>query len=70
LIEVAYRNNLSLQIAGVRVLQARAQLNRSIGNLFPQQQALSGALNYSKLDKSPPGLTSDFTMDQVLFSAS
>jgi NodT family efflux transporter outer membrane factor (OMF) lipoprotein len=70
LIETAYRNNLSLQVAGVRVLQARAQLNKSIGNLFPQQQALSGELNYTKLDRTPPGLTSDFTMDQVLFSTS
>jgi outer membrane protein TolC len=48
LIETAYRNNLSLQVAGVRVLQARAQLNKSIGNLFPQQQALSGELNYTR----------------------
>ena len=38
LIEVAYRNNLTQQIAGVRILQARAQLNATIGNLFPQQQ--------------------------------
>ena len=49
LIEVAYRNNLTQQIAGVRILQARAQLNATIGNLFPQQQGLSGALNYTKL---------------------
>jgi outer membrane protein TolC len=75
LIETAYSNNLSLQVAGVRVLQARAQLNQSVGNLFPQQQGLSGALNYTKLDASsrariPAGLTSDYFMDQVLFSAS
>jgi NodT family efflux transporter outer membrane factor (OMF) lipoprotein len=74
LIETAYQNNLSLQVAGVRVLQARAQLNRSIGNLFPQQQGLSGALNYSHFDQpsvsAVPGLTQNFTMDQVLFSAS
>ena len=43
LIESAFRNNLSLQVAGVRILEARARLNKSIGNLFPQQQALSGA---------------------------
>ena len=49
LIEVAYQNNLTQQIAGVRILQARAQLNASIGNLFPQQQGFSGALNYTKL---------------------
>jgi outer membrane protein TolC len=75
LIDLAYRNNLSLQVAGVRVLEARAQLNKSIDNLFPQQQGLSGGLTYTKLSPSslsfsPAGLTSAFTMDQVLFSAS
>ena len=47
LIEIAWRNNLSLQIAGVRVLQARAQLNQAIGNMFPQQQTVSGGVAYS-----------------------
>lgn len=40
LVDVAYRNNPSLQSAGVRILQARAQLNETIGNLFPQKQNL------------------------------
>lgn len=75
LIELAYRNNVTQQIAGVRILQARAQLNASIGNLFPQQQGLSGAVNYTKLSPSersfvPAGLTSNYTMDQLLFSSS
>lgn len=75
LIDFAYRNNLSLQVAGVRILGARAQLNKSIGNLFPQQQGLSGAIDYTKLNAPalsfvPAGLTSDYAMDQVLFSAS
>jgi outer membrane protein TolC len=59
LIEVAYRNNLTQQIAGVRILQARAQLNATIGNLFPQQQNLSGALNYTKV--STPDRLASFT---------
>ena len=81
LIELAYRNNLTQQVAGVRVLQARAQLNTSIGNLFPQQQNLSGALNYTKLSTpdrsffragsfSPTGFSSNFVTDQTLFSSS
>lgn len=75
LIETAYSNNLSLQVAGVRVLEARAQLNASIGNLFPQQQGLSGGINYSKLNPStlaisPAGLNTDYLANQVLFSAS
>ena len=75
LIEVAYRNNPTQQIAGVSILQARAQLNATIGNLFPQQQGLSGALNYTKLSTpdrrvSFDGVTSNFTADQLLFSSS
>jgi outer membrane protein TolC len=33
LVELAYDNNLSLQVAEVRLLQVRAALNHSIGNL-------------------------------------
>src|SRR5215467_6983505 len=40
LIDTAYHNNLSLQIAGARILEAQAQLNVAIGQLFPQQQVL------------------------------
>lgn len=51
LVEAAFQNNLTLQIAGVRVLQARAQLSKSIGNLFPQQQGLSGSLDWSQTNR-------------------
>ena len=61
LVETAHRNNPSLQAAGVRVLEARARLNKSIGNLFPQQQALSGDINYAWLNdglvSTIPGVT-------------
>ncbi len=66
LVETAYRSNLSLQIAGARVLQARAQLNQSIGNLFPQQQGISGAIAY---DRSGAPLTVNRWDDNLLFSA-
>lgn len=46
LIEIGYRNNLTLQSAGVKVLQARAQLAQSVGELYPQQQAIS--TNYTR----------------------
>jgi NodT family efflux transporter outer membrane factor (OMF) lipoprotein len=42
LIDTAFHNNLSLQVAAARILQAQAQLNVEIGELFPQQQALAG----------------------------
>ena len=46
LIETAYARNLSLQVAGVRILEARAALNVAVGNLFPQQQGAGGGVNY------------------------
>ena len=49
LIKMAYANNPSLQATGVHILQARAQLNQAVGNLFPQQQAISGGVNYTRL---------------------
>jgi NodT family efflux transporter outer membrane factor (OMF) lipoprotein len=38
LIDKAYQQNLTLQIAGIRILEARAQLGIAVGNLYPQQQ--------------------------------
>ena len=58
LVETAYARNLSLQIAGVRILEARAALNATIGNLFPQQQGAAGGINYYHLgDASRAGPT-------------
>jgi NodT family efflux transporter outer membrane factor (OMF) lipoprotein len=51
LVEAAYQNNLTLQIAGVRVLQARAELAQTIGNLFPQQQGAAGSLNWNQTNR-------------------
>ncbi len=73
LIETAFQNNLSLQVAGVRILEARARLNKSIGNLFPQQQYLSGQVGYSRLNDGVvnliPGLDQNYVSDQLLFAA-
>jgi NodT family efflux transporter outer membrane factor (OMF) lipoprotein len=67
LVEAAYENNLSLQIAGVRVLQARAQLNKSVGNLFPQQQGISGAITWNQVNQPATINRAD---DNLLFAAS
>ncbi len=40
LIERAFEQNLSLRIAGVRILEARAQLGIAVGNQYPQLQQL------------------------------
>lgn len=44
-----YRNNLSVQSAGVKVLQARAQLAQAVGNLYPQQQTIVGNYTYTRI---------------------
>lgn len=49
LIEQAYRENLSLRRAGVRVLQARAELGIAVGEIFPQTQQGVGSVQYSRL---------------------
>ncbi|MGA9601415.1 MAG: efflux transporter outer membrane subunit [Methylocystis sp.] len=38
LIEIASEDNLSVQIAGLRILESRAQLGVAVGELFPQVQ--------------------------------
>ena len=59
LIQTAYKQNLSLQIAGLRVLQARAQLGVVTGSLYPQQQQMTGDYNRVK----NPGTPSDYFND-------
>ncbi len=67
LVETAFQQNLTLQIAGVRVLAARAALNKSIGNLFPQQQGLSGAVSWDQVNNP---VTINHATDNLLFGAS
>ena len=43
LVHLAAEQNLPVQIAGLRILEARAQLGIAIGEMFPQQQEGSGA---------------------------
>ncbi len=57
LIQTAYRQNLSLRLAGVRVFEARAQLGIAVGELFPQSQQALGSANtnrYSERSISAP----------------
>ncbi|MCX5891547.1 MAG: efflux transporter outer membrane subunit [Deltaproteobacteria bacterium] len=44
LIDTAYRENLTLRLAGARVLEARAQLGATVGSLFPQTQQATGSV--------------------------
>jgi NodT family efflux transporter outer membrane factor (OMF) lipoprotein len=52
LIETARSQNLDLRVAGTRVLEARAQQNISIGNLFPQQQTAMAAYAHGQMSEN------------------
>jgi NodT family efflux transporter outer membrane factor (OMF) lipoprotein len=54
LVETAYGQNLSLQIAGLRVLQARAQLGIAFGFQYPQQQYVGGDASVNQVAKNAP----------------
>ncbi len=49
LIETAYRENLNLQVAGVRVLAARAQLGIATGELYPQTQQATASYQKERI---------------------
>jgi NodT family efflux transporter outer membrane factor (OMF) lipoprotein len=51
LICFAYQQNLSLRVAGCRVLEARAQMAIDVGNLFPQAQTAAGDYTRNVLSK-------------------
>src|SRR5262249_42626806 len=42
----AYEQNLTLRSAGIRVLEARAQLGIAIGELYPQKQQFTSSVSY------------------------
>ncbi len=73
LIARAYRDNLSLQQAGARVLQARAQLGIAVGEIYPQTQQAVGAVQYYRTsDRAATGAAfngGSFTYWQSQFGA-
>ena len=50
LVQIAYRQNLTLRQAGLRVMQARASRAITAGNLFPEQQQAFG--NFERIQES------------------
>jgi NodT family efflux transporter outer membrane factor (OMF) lipoprotein len=69
LVETAYQRNLTLRTAGVRVLEARAQLGVAIGELYPQEQKAGASLSYNRLPISLPYNLSRNTYWSDIFSA-
>ncbi len=54
LIDIASQQNLDLQNAGLRILEARAQLGIAIGSQYPQGQQISGEANANQLSENAP----------------
>lgn len=47
LVEMAWQGNNNVEIAGLRMLEARAQLGIAEGSLYPQTQVIGGSADYS-----------------------
>lgn len=72
LISSAYQQNLSLRVAGIRVLEARAQKAIAVGNLFPQSQSVDVSYTRTQTSKNvaiPPPVH-DFSTLSTTFGAS
>jgi NodT family efflux transporter outer membrane factor (OMF) lipoprotein len=54
LVDTAYDQNLPLQIAGLRILEARAQLGIATGKLYPQIQQANGSATAVQLSENSP----------------
>jgi NodT family efflux transporter outer membrane factor (OMF) lipoprotein len=70
LIEIAYKQNLTLVSAGTQVLEARAELGVAIGEFYPQVQQGNGSVTYirpSHADTTefPVNVTHNFWADRL-----
>jgi hypothetical protein len=73
LIEIATGENLSLQVAGIRILEARARLGIAVGDQYPQVQEASGDVSHNTISENAPntaGLNRSFQSGSVGFDAS
>jgi NodT family efflux transporter outer membrane factor (OMF) lipoprotein len=72
LVELAYHQNLPLQVAGLKIVQARAQLAVATGLQFPQAQALfanATAIGLSRNVPIPPTFPRNFINYSAGFDA-
>jgi len=58
LIETAYAQNLPLQITGLRIFEARAQLGIAVGLQYPQTQTAGGSASAVGLSENSPNFNS------------
>ncbi|MBL4743930.1 MAG: efflux transporter outer membrane subunit [Cycloclasticus sp.] len=58
LIDTARKQNLPLQIAGIRIIEARARLGIAVGNSYPQQQQVRAGISHVGLSDNQPNISS------------
>ena len=58
LVEKAHQQNLNLQIAAIRIYEARAYLGIMVGKLYPQQQSAFGSIGNGDFETKICGLSS------------
>lgn len=75
LVELAWKQNLPLQVAGLRIVEARARLGVLTGQQYPQLQVVAGSANVVKVSENGPnvpnvtGFDRDFLDYQLGFDA-
>ena len=71
LIDSARKQNLTLQAAGIRIFEARAQLGIASGLLYPQQQSAGGSVNHQQISQhaanTSPGMDRRFATASIGF---
>jgi len=67
LIDHAYNENLGLQVAGLRILEARAQLGFATGLKYPQSQSVGASYVRSKSSENAPPFSNlpDDVLDRI-----
>jgi NodT family efflux transporter outer membrane factor (OMF) lipoprotein len=73
LIEDAFQQNLSLQLTGLRILEARARLGVAEGNRYPQVQQIGGTASTNRISENGPNfnpaIDNEFASYQFGFDA-
>ena len=54
LVDLAYRQNLTLKLAGLRIIEARASLGIAVGNQYPQVQDATGGYRRVSISDNAP----------------
>ncbi|MDH3719652.1 MAG: TolC family protein, partial [Planctomycetota bacterium] len=70
LVDTSYKQNLTLRAAGLRILEARANLGIAVGSKYPQSQQVGGGAATIKLGDNEPDsqfIDRDFSIANLTF---